>query len=341
MSSSGPVAIVSREPRTVLIAGASGFLGSELRRNLEERGDTVVTLGRGSANDAIWGDTAAIDALVERADVVINLAGKSVNCRYTDANRDEILRSRTRTTAELRESIARASAPPRVWLNASTATIYRHAMDHGQSEHDGEIGGGFSVNVAESWEKELFRGELPATRRVAMRIPIVLGDGPATELLFRVARLGAGGPQHDGRWFPHRRYRGIGAHPTNAPRSWSPTRGAQKFSWVHVDDLLAIVLFLIESDLEGPVNLAAPGVSDNRGLMRALRRAVGMPIGLPSARFMLEPAMWALRTESEMLLKSRWILSEKLTEAGFVFEHPELEPALADVWKTRTERRSS
>lgn len=326
-------------PRAV-IAGASGFIGRALADVLRAEGYDVRTIGRGldrdadaTEADAQWTDAAGIARLVDGADVLVNLAGKSVNCRYTDRNRDEILRSRVETTRALRDAVAQASAPPRVWLNASTATIYAHSSDRPNGEDDGRIGTGFSVDVARSWEAEFFAGELPATRRVALRMAIVLGDGPATRTLTLLARSGLGGPQFDGRWFPHRRYRGIGPNPTGdgaAPRH--DTRGRQRFSWVHLDDVVRAVLFLAaRDDISGPVNIASPEASDNRTLMRTLRRVVGARVGLPAARWMLEPAMWALRTEPELVLKSRWVVPRRLLDAGFDFAHTDLEEALRDI----------
>lgn len=317
--------------RIAVVAGASGFVGRALVRALEEDGRTVRTIGR--SGTARWGDPASIAAAVEGADLVVNLAGTSVNCRYTDTNRDEILRSRVDTTRALREAFAAAARPPRVWMNASTATIYRHAMDRPQTESTGELGTGFSVDVARDWERELFDGDLPSTRRIALRMAIVLGDGPATRLLFLLARLGIGGPQIDGWWFPHRRYRGIGSAPSGdgrAPRHRSG--GRQRFSWVHIDDVLAAIRFLeTHDDIDGVVNVASPNPSDNRTLMRTLRRIVGARFGLPAWRFLLEPAMWALRTEPELVLKSRWVVPERLLAAGFRFAHPALLEALQDV----------
>lgn len=163
---------------------------------------------------------------------------------------------------------------------------------------------------------------------------IVLGDGPATRALFHLARLGLGGPQYDGWWVPHRRYRGIGRFPSGTGQPlWHRSRGHQKFSWIHIDDVVGSVRYLRDNTaIEGPVNLAAPHPSDNRSLMASLRHVVGMPIGLPTWRFMLEPAMWVLRTEPELVLKSRWVLPGVLDEAGYTFAWPELEPALRDVW---------
>lgn len=309
----------------IVIAGASGFIGRHLVAAFSSDGHEVVTIGR--RGPVTWSDAGAA---VDGADVLINLAGKSVNCRYTDANRDEVLRSRVETTRALHRAVESAVSPPRVWLNASTATIYRHAMDRPNTESSGELGSGFSVDVARSWERVFFAGDLPGTRRVALRMAIVLGDGPATRMLARLARLGLGGPQVDGWWPQHRRYRGIGQHSTGDGRApHHDTRGRQRFSWIHIDDVLGAIRFLIDrDDIDGVVNLASPHPSDNATLMRTLRRLVGAPIGLPARRWMLEPAMWVLRTEPELVLKSRWVLPERLTAAGFTFRHPDLEEAL-------------
>lgn len=319
-----------------VVAGASGFIGRAVVASLRGDGYQVATIGRSRA-DATWGDPASIARLVDGADVLVGLAGKPVGCRYTDRNRDEILRSRVETTRMLRAAVAAASAPPRVWLNASTATIYRHATDRAQGESAGDLGAGFSVDVARAWERELFAGELPGTRCVALRMAIVIGDGPATRALLRLARVGLGGPHLDGRWLPHRRYRGIGPRASGPDRApWHRTRGRQRFSWIHLDDTVRAIRFLIDrDDLAGPVNLAAPHPVDDRTLMREVRRAVGAPFGLPAPRWMLEPAMAVLRTEPELLLKSRWVVPETLTAAGFVFRHPTLREALDDVVRAR------
>ncbi|WP_225310354.1 epimerase [Microbacterium testaceum] len=325
-------------PPRVVIAGASGFVGRALTSAFRADGYEVATVGR--SGDAVWGDAPAIARLVDGADVLINLAGKIVSCRYTDANRDEILRSRVDTTRELHDAVAGAQHPPRVWMNASTATVYRHETERGNDEIDGVTGEGFSVDVANSWERAFFAGDLPDTRRVALRMAIVLGDGPATRILLALARLGLGGTQIDSWWFPHRRYRGIGAHPTGSVwSSWSRTSGRQRFSWIHIDDVVASVRFLRDrDDLAGPVNLAAPVVTDNRTLMRELRRVARAPFGLPSYRWMLDPAMTVLRNEPELVLKSRWAVPRVLTEAGFAFRYPDLGPALDAVVAVRPAR---
>lgn len=330
MTSSGkPVAV---------IAGGSGFVGRAVAEAFAADGYTLRLVGRRAT--IRWDDAAALGRAVDGADVVVNLAGKSVDCRYTDRNRDEILRSRVLTTRALREAIVRAERPPRVWLNASTATIYRHSIDRPNTEADGDIGSGFSVDVATSWERELFAGELPGTRRVALRMAIVLGDGPATRMLLTLARSGLGGTQFDGWCPPHRRYRGIGEHPTGSDRApWYRTGGRQKFSWVHIDDVVAATRFIRDdARISGPVNIASPSPADDRTLMRTLREVVGARVGLPTRRWMLELGMWALRTEPELILKSRWVLPQALSDAGFVFAHTDLRAALLDVRDTLSAR---
>lgn len=329
--------MITKRPPVAVVAGASGFIGSSLARAFVDDGYEVRLVGRTAP--VRWDDPDAVRRAVDGADVVVNFAGKSVNCRYTDRNRDEILASRVHTTRALREAIVCAERPPRLWLNASTATIYRHAMDRPNSESRGEIGSGFSVDVATSWERELFAGALPQTRRVALRMAIVLGGGPATRMLFALARAGLGGPQLDGWCPPHRRYRGIGEHPTGSDRApWYRTRGRQRFSWVHIDDVVGAIRFIRDDDrLSGPINVASPRPSDNATLMRTLRRVVGRRVGLPTTRWMLELGTWALSTEAELVLKSRWVIPQTLTDAGFVFAHPDLEEALVDI-RTRDRR---
>lgn len=313
-----------------VIAGASGFVGSAVAEAFAADGYELRLVGRRSG--IRWGDGDAINRAVDGAEVAVNFAGRSVNCRYTNQNRREILDSRLSTTRALREAIERAERPPRVWLNASTATIYRQSMDHPNTEAEGEIGSGFSVDVATAWERELFAGPLP-TRRVALRMAIVIGDGPATRMLLALATYGLGGTQYDGWCPPHRRYRGIGTHPTGQRTvPWYRTGGRQKFSWVHIDDVVGAIRFIRDEDgLTGPINIASPNPADNRTLMRTLRRVVGAPFGLPTRRWMLEVGMWALRTESELVLKSRWVLPGVLLNAGFTFAHANLRTALSDV----------
>lgn len=310
----------------VVIGGASGFMGDFLSRRYRQSGRDVVTIGR-NGSDLRWDDTAGIAAAVDGASLVLGLAGKSVNCRYTEANRAEIFRSRLETTAALSQAIAASDSPPPVWVNASTATIYRHADDRPMTEQDGELGRGFSVEVGKAWERALFEEELPGTRRVALRTAIVLGDGGVLGPISTLTRFGLGGPQFDG-WWPvtHARLRAGTAH------THRTFRGKQKFSWVHIEDAARIIDFVeAHPSLEGAVNVSAPNPVTNRELMASVRRALGTPIGLPAFRWMLELGAIGIRTETELVLKSRWVLPGKLQEAGFEFAHPELDGALRDI----------
>ncbi|MGP9695070.1 epimerase [Brachybacterium sp. AOP25-B2-12] len=307
----------------VVIGGAGGFMGRHLQERYRAQGREVRTIGRGAA-DLSWDDPEGIARAVDGADLVIGLAGKSVDCRYTPTNRAEIVRSRVGTTAALARAIQRTEHPPALWVNSSTATIYRHAMDRPQTESTGELGTGFSVDVARAWETELTRVPLPATRRVALRSAIVLGDGGVLAVLRTLARRGLGGANWGGTWpvTPAR----VEAGTAHVPGS---RRGAQRFSWVHLDDVARILDHLEGAeDLSGPVNAAAPGPRTNAELMRLVRRVTGARIGPPMPRWVSELGAMMLRTETELILKSRWVLPEKLTASGFVFEHPELEGAL-------------
>lgn len=315
----------------VVIAGASGFIGQRLVASFREEGASVSTIGRSGA-DARWDDQEAITALVDGADLLINLAGKSVNCRYSPANRAEIVRSRVATTEELGRAVRAASTPPSLWINSSTATIYRHAEDRPMTEEDGEIGTGFSVDVATAWEDAFFDGELPGTRRVALRIAIVLGDGGALIPLLKLARFGLGGPQLDGRWPISRARRSAGTAHERGARG-----GRQRFSWVHLEDVVGTIRFVRDHpELDGPINVSSPNPTDNRGFMRTLRYALGRPFGLAAPRWMLELGMFVLRTETELVLKSRWVLPERLLQAGYRFSYPELDPALRDIIPARS-----
>lgn len=314
----------------IVLAGASGFIGSALADAYRREGADVKLIGR-DGPDASWGDTAAITRLVDGADLVINLAGKSVNCRYGEANRQEILRSRIETTHELATAIRAAATPPPLWLNSSTATIYRHAEDRPMTESTGEIGTGFSVSIATTWEKEFFAGELPGTRRVALRMAIVLGDGSALVPLINLARFGLGGPQLDGRWPETAARKAAGTYHAFGARA-----GRQKFSWIHLDDVLGSIEFLrAHEELDGVVNLSSPNPSDNLSMMRDLRRALGVRVGLPAWRWMLELGSAAIRTEVELVLKSRWVVPERLVAAGYEFEHPYLDETLKSIVSAR------
>ena len=300
--------------RTVVLAGASGFIGRYFRARFEKDGWTVRTIGRrGSkgAPSAAWGDDdVRLARVLDGAELLVNLAGRSVSCRYNDRNKAAILESRVSTTAALGRAIALCRQPPSTWLNASTGTIYRNAVDRPQSEGDGELGTGFSVDVARAWEAELDAAVAPGTRKIPLRIAIVLGrGGGALRPFANLARLGLGG-----RMGP----------------------GTQKFSWIHVEDLYRCVRFLhARKDITGPVNVASPDVVTNRELMRMVRRAYGARFGIPTPAWLLRLGAVLIRTETELVLKSRWVQPEKLLDAGFVYSQPELGRALQQIAKAR------
>jgi uncharacterized protein (TIGR01777 family) len=295
--------------RRIVIAGANGFIGHYLAERFRASGDIVETIGRAGA-DATWADPAGIRSLIDGCDILINLAGKSVNARYNEKNKAAIFASRLETTAALGHAVREVLSPPPIWLNASTATIYRHADDRPMTDETGEIGSGFSVDVATSWEREFFAGARNGVRQVALRMAIVLGDGSALAPLAMLARLGFGGPQFGGK-----------------------TRGArQRFSWVHIKDVHRAIEFIVaDPELSGPINVASPNPVENRELMATLRRVVGARIGIPLREWMLKLGAVAIRTETELLLKSRWVLPTRLRRAGFEFEFPQLEAALRDI----------
>ena len=300
--------------RTVVLAGASGFIGRYFRARFEKDGWTVRTIGRrGSKGEpsAAWGDDdVRLARVLDGAELLVNLAGRSVSCRYNDRNKAAILESRVSTTAALGRAIALCRQPPSTWLNASTGTIYRNAVDRPQSERDGEPGTGFSVDVARAWEAELDAAVTPGTRKIPLRIAIVLGrGGGALRPFANLARLGLGG-----RMGP----------------------GTQKFSWIHVEDLYRCVRFLhARKDITGPVNVASPDVVTNRELMRMVRRAYGARFGIPTPAWLLRLGAVLIRTETELVLKSRWVQPEKLLDAGFVYSQPELGRALQQIAKAR------
>jgi hypothetical protein len=325
-------------PLRIVIPGGSGQVGQVLARHFQESGHHVTVLTRGPYT-AAW-QTVHWDGVsegpwvetLEGADVCINLAGRSVNCRFTAENCAEVYNSRIGTTRLLDQVIANLADPPWVWLNASTATIYRHAppefVDHGMDEETGELGGheplsrkrhvpktwDFSTQVAKDWEAAFFGTPTPRTRKVALRSAITLSPipGNAFGLLLNLVRVGLGGKQGSGRQF---------------------------VSWIHERDFARAVEFLIfHETLEGPVNLAAPNPLPNREFMAALRDAWDMPNGLPAPSFAMEIAAFLLRTESELVLKSRRVIPTRLLKAGFDFEFdhwPEAAEDLVQQWRRR------
>ncbi|HEY2573304.1 MAG TPA: TIGR01777 family oxidoreductase, partial [Verrucomicrobiaceae bacterium] len=301
----------------IILAGGGGFLGRVLSSHFLTRGREVTILSRApkpcvsGVQEVEWDGETVGDwsRLVDGSDAIINLAGRTVNCRYHARNRRLILDSRVNSTRAIGEAIARTANPPRVWLNSSTATIYRHTLGPAWDE-SGEIGGTpeakdeFSVEVARAWEDAFKRTKTPATRKAALRSAMVLGRGKNSvfPMLRRLARLGLGGKMGNGRQF---------------------------VSWIHEEDFCRAIDWLLEhEDMSGVVNLAAPNPVTNAEMMRAFRDVCGIPIGLPATRRMLEVGAFFLRTETELIVKSRRVIPGKLMTAGFEFRFPGLEDAL-------------
>lgn len=306
----------------IIIPGGTGQVGTLLARALHAASHEVVILSRSPA-PAPW-RTLAWDAAglgpwaaeVDGADVVINLAGRSVNCRYNAANRRAIMDSRVLSTRAVGQAIAGAARPPALWLQASTATIYAHRFDAPNDEASGIIDPAdpkspptwrFSIEVAQAWERAALEAPAPQTRRVLLRAAMVMSPdrGGIFDTLLRLVRLGLGGPAAGGR---------------------------QYVSWVHDADFIRAIMWLIERpELEGPVNIASPSPLPYAAFMHGLRRAWGMPIGLPATRWMLEIGAFAMRTESELVLKSRRVTPGRLLGSGFRFQQPDWDEAARDL----------
>jgi uncharacterized protein (TIGR01777 family) len=306
----------------IVIPGGSGQVGAILSRHFHNQGHDVVVLAR-STYSAQWRvvqwdaeNLGEWTSGLDDADLVINLAGRSVNCRYTAANRAAVKESRTRTTALLGRAIRQSAHPPRLWMNASTATIYRHSYDRPMDEETGEIGGdepgapdtwNFSIDVATSWEAAFFEAPTPDTRKIALRSAMVMSPdrGGVFDALLRLVRFGLGGTAGSGQQF---------------------------ISWIHDTDFLSAVEFLIARDqLEGCVNLSSPNPVSNRDFMRTLRGVWGTRIGLPATKWMLEIGAIFLRTETELVLKSRQVIPGRLIKAGFQFRFPDWVVAAQDL----------
>jgi len=305
----------------IVIPGGSGQIGAILAKAFLNAGHEVVVVSR-SPRPAPW-RVVAWDALsigpwaseIDGADVVINLAGRSVNCRYSAANRREIVDSRVNATRVIGEAIARAKAPPRVWLQSSTATIYAHRYDAPNDDVTGIIGGAevgvpetwrFSIEVAKAWEEAAIKAKSPGTRQVLLRSAMTMSPdrGGVFDVLMGLVRRRLGGRNGDGRQF---------------------------VSWIHEEDFVRAIFWLIDGDLEGPVNLASPHPLPNADFMRILRDAAGVRFGLPASRWMLEIGALFLRTETELILKSRRVTPTRLLQSGFTFAFAEWQNAAREL----------
>jgi len=297
----------------LIIASGTGFLGQVLVNHFKNKFEEIVILTRGKSKtiDGIkyvnWNARTFTgwEKELENATVLINLAGKSVDCRYTKENKKEILWSRIDSTKVLNKAVLNCKNPPKHWLNSSTATIYRFSLDKQMDEIDGEIGNDFSINVALSWEKAFFKTETPKTLKTALRTSIVLGkNGGAFVPLKTLTKMGFGGKQGSGNQF---------------------------VSWIHEEDFANAVDFIIEKEMSGVINIVSPTPIRNVDFMEKLRKAVGFPFGIPLSKFFLEIGSFFIRTETELVLKSRNVIPKRLLENGFQFKFGDIDEALRDL----------
>lgn len=296
----------------IIIAAGTGFLGQNLEKYFTEKGDQVYILTRNPKrkNEIYW-DAKTIGEWknsLEQSDILINLAGKSVDCRYHEKNKAEIYASRINSTKILQKAVNLCSEPPKVWLNASSATIYVHSEKHMNTEENGIIGDDFSMNICKSWEEEFFKIQNEGIRKVALRTSIVLGNnGGAFPKLKMITKLGLGGKQG---------------------------RGNQMVSWIHIDDFCRAIDWIIQDKtIEATINITAPVPLSNEAMMKKLRNQFKAPFGLDAAVWQLEIASIFMKTETELLLKSRNVYPEKLLESGFQFSYSTFEEALLKLLK--------
>jgi len=300
--------------RDVVIAGGSGFLGQILVNHFVAVGDKVIILTRDRAacersNVHIWWDGKNTGDWVEYldgVDVLINLSGKSVDCRYTERNKSRIFASRLNSTAALGQAITNCKSPPKLWINLASATIYAHSLKEPNSESKGKIGSGFSVDVCKAWEAEFNRWNTPGTRKVLLRSAIVLGkNGGVMTPLKNLVRFGLGGPQGC---------------------------GGQYMSWLHQDDLVGIVEFIMDNThLEGVFNTTAPFPLRNEAVMKVLRESMHIGFGLPIPKWVLEMGAALIETETELVLKSRWVIPQRLHDEGYRFKYGHIQDAFKDL----------
>lgn len=303
----------------IIIAAGTGFLGKNLRNYFTEKGHQVYILTRNPKNkNEIYWDAKTFGEwknIFENADIVINLAGKSVDCRYTDQNKQEIYSSRIETTKIIQKAVDQCINKPKIWLNASSATIYIHSETQLNTEENGIIGDDFSMNICKSWESEFFKIKNENVRKVALRTSIVLGNnGGAFPKLKMLTKFGLGGRQG---------------------------RGNQNVSWIHIDDFCRAVEFIMKNEnLSGPINITAPKPLSNKDFMMQLRKTMKVPVGLNAPVWQLEIASIFLKTQTELLLKSRNVYPEKLIKKNFKFLFPTVESAFQNLMQSNDKKRT-
>ncbi|MCX2473159.1 TIGR01777 family oxidoreductase [Pedobacter sp. MC2016-05] len=302
----------------IVLAGGNGYLGGLLAKHFSSLANEVIILSRkqkaqnGNVRTILWDGKTESEwtKAIEDADLLVNLCGKNVNCRYTKQNQQEIINSRVIPTRLLSNVIPSLLNPPKLWINITSATIYRHAEDRPQDEYTGEIGYGFSIDVCKAWESCFFETETPRTRKIALRMGIVLGrsDGAFPRLL-NLVKLGLGGKQGDGHQF---------------------------VNWVHEQDAIHSIQWLLKNEaINGVVNCTSPDAVTNNMLMKTIRKTYGIPFGLPTPAWLLSIGAAIIGTETELILKSRWVKPAVLLDNGFEFQYRKIEDAVHDIVSLR------
>ncbi|MBX3117558.1 MAG: TIGR01777 family oxidoreductase [Fimbriimonadaceae bacterium] len=313
----------------IVIPGGSGHVGQMLARYWQKQGHEIVVLSRSSSAGevrAVAWDGKTLGPWTEEfenADVILNLAGRSVNCRYTEANLKQMMDSRVDSTRVVGQAIAQAKHPPKLWFQASTATIYAHRLDAPNDEYTGILGGdepgapykwNVSIEIAKAWERELDEADTPSTRKVALRSAMTMSveDGSVFDTMARLAKKGLFGTSGS---------------------------GEQYVSWVHEQDFVRALDWIIEHEnIDGAINISSPNPVPNKEFNRILRQVLRVRVGLPTMSWMLELGALVMRTETELILKSRRVVPTRLLESGFTFDYPEWEGAaksLAEAWTRR------
>ena len=302
----------------IVLAGGNGYLGQVLAEYYRHLSKEVIILSRkprivdgnietlqwDGVNEGEWGSQ------LNGAELLINLCGKNVNCRYTEMNKAEIISSRVLPTILLGKVIQKLTNPPKLWINVTSATIYRHAEDRPQDEETVEIGYGFSIDVCRKWEDTFFKTNTPLTRKIALRMGIVFGhsDGAFPRLL-NLVKFGLGGKQGD---------------------------GEQYMSWIHEQDAAKCTEWLLQhGDITGIISCTSPEPVKNDIFMANLRQIYGIPVGLPVPVWLLEIGAALIGTETELILKSRWVMPKRLLDSGYVFLYPKVEHAIKDILSIR------
>ena len=288
----------------ILIAGGTGFIGTYLKKRFEKKGENVKLVSR-TGIDVPWVHQSLVDEL-EHTDMVINLAGKTINCRHTGENKKMILDSRIKATSLLGNAIAACKNPPLLWVNASASAIYKSDTIAPATETSEHLADDFLADVVRRWETDFFSFKLPSTRQIALRTSVVLGRSKgAFPSLLRLTRLGLGGKVGNGK---------------------------QIFSWIHIGDYFRIVEFLIQNDsITGVVNCTSPAPLSNAALMKEMRSKVKIPFGLPAPEFAVRIGAFFIGTESSLLLDSTNIYPERLLNAGFKFKFGDISTAISDL----------